>query len=214
MAIDDDVRALLHRVTPMPEVAVDADVVRRRVRRRRSRTVVVAAALSVGVVVGGVSAVALGSAGDQPTPSERSPDSPSDPAPTVTGWQRLPDMPLSPRRGSLTVWTGDEFLVFGGYAQEFIGGPIPIANLRDGAGFDPDSSTWRSIAAAPVALGSRSTARWPGTRWSSRTGMAGSPTTSATTSGERCRTRRRTCSRCRWRRARPTATSSTRSTPT
>ena len=152
MAIDDEVRELLHVVTPSPDVTVDVDVVRRNVRRRRSRIAVVAAALSVAVVVGGVSAVALSSAGDQPPPSERPPDSTLPDPPHTPGWHRLPAMPLSPRWGSLTAWTSEEFLVMGGYRQHSVGGVPPFENLKDGAAFDPDIGTWRKIAAAPVEL--------------------------------------------------------------
>ena len=154
MATDEDVRTLLQRLTPRPEVTVHVDLVRRRVRRRRSRTAVMAAALSVAVVVGGVSAVALRSSGDGPAPSER-PSEPTSPdaLPHAPGWHSLSAMPLSPRWGSLAMWTGDEFLVLGGYRQSHIGGPLPFPNLVDGAAFDPTTSAWRSVAAAPVALG-------------------------------------------------------------
>jgi hypothetical protein len=61
-------------------------------------------------------------------------------------------MPLSPRSRSFTVWTGTEALVIGGSSQTSVGGPYRPADLRDGAAFDPATSTWRDIEPAPFDL--------------------------------------------------------------
>ncbi|MGH9039770.1 MAG: hypothetical protein ACRDZ3_06030, partial [Acidimicrobiia bacterium] len=69
-------------------------------------------------------------------------------------WERLPDPPLTPRNGAVGAWTGDEVIVVGG--DEWSCPPnascaVPeFPPLADGAAYDPDSDTWRSIADAPV----------------------------------------------------------------
>lgn len=150
MGTDEAVRDLVHRLTPSPSVAIDVEEVRRRVRRRRTRTAVVAAALSVGLVVGGVSiAVTRGAGTDAAPPVVRTPDA----GPGLhAGWNRLPRMPLPARWSSLTVWTGEEFLVVGGIRRQYVGGPAPFPNRSDGAAVDPATSTWRRIADAPEAI--------------------------------------------------------------
>src|SRR4051794_35987802 len=74
-----------------------------------------------------------------------------------TGWVRVADAPLSPREDAFGVWTGSETLVIGGSDAR----PCPanadcippeVPPLRDGAAFDPETGTWRTIADAPVGL--------------------------------------------------------------
>lgn len=60
--------------------------------------------------------------------------------PTTGTWKRLPNPPLSPRDGALSVWTGDEALFLGGYGDD-------SAYLGDGAAFDPATGRWQHIAA-------------------------------------------------------------------
>lgn len=148
METDEDIRELVRRLTPSPSVTVDLDEVRRRVRRRRTGRAVVAAAVSVGVVVGGVSAVTRGAGNESPTPAEQT----TRPAPLASGWHSLPDMPLTPRWSPFTVWTGEEVLVMGGIRQDYVGGPAPFPSLREGAAYDPETSEWRAIAEAPVPV--------------------------------------------------------------
>jgi hypothetical protein len=93
----------------------------------------------------------VGGCGDEVTVGQ-SPD----PHAKAAGWKRLPDPPLSPRLGQVTVWTGSEVIVVGGD----IGDPCPpnadcaraTAAARDGAAYDPAARTWRPIADAPVTL--------------------------------------------------------------
>lgn len=73
----------------------------------------------------------------------------------AAGWWRGDDVPLEPRDGPLSVWTGEELLLIGG----MLGPPCP-ANAScvmgelaaDGAAYDPATDSWRSIAAAPAPL--------------------------------------------------------------
>ncbi len=70
----------------------------------------------------------------------------------VTGWEQRADFPLAPREAPIAVWTGREIIVIGGH----LGAPCP-ANAScvmgeltaDGAAYDPETDTWREIAAAP-----------------------------------------------------------------
>ena len=54
----------------------------------------------------------------------------------------LAPSPLSPREGSTSVWTGSEWLVFGGRQG--------LLALDDSASYDPASDTWRRLAANPT----------------------------------------------------------------
>jgi hypothetical protein len=79
------------------------------------------------------------------------------PSPGETArWQRLPDVPLSPRGGPVTVWTGSEVLVIGGETGDICppNADCAFANesASDGAALDPDRATWRPIAVAPVPV--------------------------------------------------------------
>lgn len=81
---------------------------------------------------------------------------PAEPAAAQPGdkWERLADPPLTPRNGAIGVWTGDAVILIGG--DEWSCPPnascaVPeFPPLADGAAYDPESDTWRSIADAPV----------------------------------------------------------------
>jgi hypothetical protein len=53
-------------------------------------------------------------------------------------WSEIAGSPLSPRRYPAVAWTGTELLVWGG-----------LGGLRDGAAYDPQTSTWRMLAEPP-----------------------------------------------------------------
>jgi hypothetical protein len=72
-------------------------------------------------------------------------------------WERLPDPPLTPRELAVGVWTGREALVLGGSdAPPTPPGASGSAErkppLRDGAAFNPRTSSWRRIAPAPIGI--------------------------------------------------------------
>jgi hypothetical protein len=141
MAVEDQVRDLLHAVTPYPMVGLDGEAVARSARRRHRRRLALvtlpAVVVVVALVLGGT---ALLGRSDRPR-SEL-------PAGPATGWHRIPDMPLSPRYLPLVAWTGEEALVIGG-SESKDGAPAD-----DGAAYDPDTQTWRTISAAPAGLDS------------------------------------------------------------
>lgn len=74
----------------------------------------------------------------------------------IPGWERVADPPLAPRSGASIVWTGEEILVVGGSAFLCPPGADCVdpedPPFRDGAAFDPETGTWRSIADAPVPV--------------------------------------------------------------
>jgi hypothetical protein len=79
-----------------------------------------------------------------------------DPGSIPAAWERLPDHPLSPRQGSLTVWTGKEILVIGGETGEPCPPNVtcdkPAESAADGAAFDPVAQRWRRISDAPMEV--------------------------------------------------------------
>lgn len=150
MSLEDRVSQSLERglerldTTP----AALAVVERRAAGVRRRRRAAVAAAVTV-VVAG----VAL--AGPRVVDRDTADPMPPDPVPSQGTWQRLPDLPLSPRANPVTGWTGTEALVVGGYLTLC----PPNASCRDadetardGAAYNPETETWRVMAEAPVAM--------------------------------------------------------------
>jgi hypothetical protein len=105
------------------------------------------------VVTLALAALLVGCGADGSTDQPRS-------QPETTGaasWTELPASPLSARYEPVSVWDGSRFYVIGGYE----GAPCPpnadcalseVDPLRDGAAYDPQTSTWTSIATAPMPV--------------------------------------------------------------
>lgn len=149
MSTDERIRDLLREVTPRPEMVIDVDEVRARSRRRTSRRAVLASGLGVVVAAGTAGVLQSRDRATGPAPGPR-------PTTGTSAWRRVADLPLTPRWDPLAIWTGTEALVVGGLSRTFVGGPAPVPELTDGAAFDPEAKTWRAIADAPYALGTRS----------------------------------------------------------
>jgi hypothetical protein len=75
----------------------------------------------------------------------------------AAAWVRLPASPLPARHEAAGAWLGGQFVLVGGWDDP----PCPPAAacvpparpaLRDGAGFDPATGSWRRIADAPVPV--------------------------------------------------------------
>jgi N-acetylneuraminic acid mutarotase len=67
-------------------------------------------------------------------------------------WRMLSPSPLEARVGHAGVWTGNEFVIWGGNDS----GEHEVSGFRNGAAYDPASDTWRVVPDSPL-LG-----RWPG----------------------------------------------------
>jgi hypothetical protein len=66
--------------------------------------------------------------------------------PSADAWHAVSDAPLRGRSHAAGVWTGSEFLIWGG--GSFL--DWPPTPYGDGAAYDPRSDTWREIAPAPI----------------------------------------------------------------
>jgi len=89
-------------------------------------------------------------------------------APPESQWQPIAESPLLPRSGAVAVWTGEEMVVYGGSTGPPCPpgagcvGPSPDELARDGAAYDPDTDSWRSLADSPQSV-AYATAEWTGT---------------------------------------------------
>lgn len=149
--VEDQLRNSLHDYaasvdpSPLPEPGVIS--LRRAPHRSVARRQLMAAAAVV-VILG--AALAAWSPWRQAAPAH----------PPVSGqWIPVPAAPLSPRTHASMLWTGTEFIVWGGDAKV----PSPTAPLVDGAALNPTTSKWRPISPHPFSsLHTR--AVWTGSR--------------------------------------------------
>lgn len=72
--------------------------------------------------------------------------------PETRSWSLLPEAPIN-GRAPLSVWTGEEFIVWGT--------AIRAGKYLDGAAYDPTMRSWRRIADGPIEL-TDATAAWTG----------------------------------------------------
>lgn len=116
-------------------------------RRRTRWTVGTAAAASVAVVITAAT-VALQSGEKERTDVA--------PPPVAAGWAQLPDPPISPRTKGIAAWTGTEAIFLGGETDNICPPNASCVreadHARDGAAYDPETKTWRTIAQAPVPV--------------------------------------------------------------
>jgi hypothetical protein len=119
--------------------------------------------------------------------------------PGTNSWEALPAAPLEGRAGPTLVWTGSEVLVTGGMIttnrRMERGGEViearPITpgmtafdtgevHFTDGAAYDPEARTWRSIAAFPLEGRARAATAWTGSEllvWGGVTSLYSGPRT-------------------------------------
>ena len=86
-------------------------------------------------------------------------------------WEQITDGPLSARSDAAGVWTGTEFIVWGGRTGE----DWPPHELGDGAAYDPVDDSWREIAPAPIDPNIPLVSVWTGSEmivWGDRQGNA------------------------------------------
>jgi hypothetical protein len=145
MSIQDLRRQLVELADAVPPSRVDpVAAITGRARRRRRRTrgtavVVLAVAIASGLVIWT----------SAPSPTRRVTAGPPSTAATGTAaelagyqWSTLPAAPIQPRAFAAEVWTGHELVIWGGGASD------QSSAFGDGAAFDPEAGTWRTLAAA------------------------------------------------------------------
>jgi hypothetical protein len=79
-------------------------------------------------------------------------------------WRLMPPAPIQDRSGAAAVWTGHEFLVWGGTVRR---------DVDDGAAYDPASRTWRRLAPSPLSPRRQPAYAWTGHDLFVWGGMAG-----------------------------------------
>jgi hypothetical protein len=70
-------------------------------------------------------------------------------------WAVVPPAPIEARYLASAVWTGAEFVVFGGHSFD--------ASFTDGAVYDPTERGWRRLAASPFSSAPYAATTWTGT---------------------------------------------------
>ena len=132
-------------------------------RRRRYRTIGTVAGAVVIVVVVAVAATMLGTSSPRrpvslPTPHvSMTPGQVSAPDLKSYHWDSLPDAPIAVRDGGVvSVWTGSQMIVWGGYAQS--DGHV----LADGASYDPATRTWQTLPPSPLGPRASAAFAWTG----------------------------------------------------
>jgi hypothetical protein len=63
--------------------------------------------------------------------------------PSTDAWTALPEPPVGRRQSAASVWTGTEWIVWGGTTG--------TTELADGAAWNPASQTWRTLAPSPLS---------------------------------------------------------------
>jgi len=210
--MSDDLDRLLQRTAAQPSQPLDVTGLLNRARRRRRRgqllvgtTVVLIVAGLLGVMLPQRSPTVLlddrdsepavpppaTTPTDTPTATTTTPTATPTPtaAPTPTTDPGLSyesavaPAPIEGRESAVSVWTGQEVLVWGGSLSAEMGAhpdqvetgvlhldddsaPIPIGSVSfaDGAAYDPAADDWRPIAAAPFTGGYGDRAVWTGQR--------------------------------------------------
>lgn len=136
---------------PVPTGPLDVDDVRRRAGRlrrgRRRATALCLAAALLPVVALGIPRL------DGPSIALVTP-----PTSLEEGsWRPMSEAPLGERQEAVTVWTGEELVVWGGASSSL------DVTYDDGAAYDPETDVWRSLADAPVDGLWGATSAWTGT---------------------------------------------------
>ena len=70
--------------------------------------------------------------------------------------------PVPARTAHVAVWTGGEMLVWGGMGAPGRAGSPYYEPLADGAAYDPETDTWRTMAPSPLAARTSQNAVWTG----------------------------------------------------
>lgn len=74
--------------------------------------------------------------------------------PAANEWQAVLEAPIEGRVNASSVWTGDEFLVWGGATAN--------RGFADGAAYNPRTKSWRELASSPLDRAMARVAVWTG----------------------------------------------------
>src|SRR5215510_4893754 len=81
-------------------------------------------------------------------------------SPPTNTWKQLAATSLSRREGHSAIWTGTEMLIWGG---ERSGLGLNESFFADGGRYNPNTDTWRPMAASPLRARWVHAAVWTGT---------------------------------------------------
>jgi len=159
LALAAEADARVH--APGPELTLRA---RCRLRRRRQLAITTATLATVAAVTVPTALIVNGGGSrslPRPTPAAP-PTYPTTGPGSINAlrhdaWRELPDAPIMPRSDPATVWTGKEFIVWGGdtpgRVSRFFG---------DGAAYDPATNSWRKLPPSPLTPRAFVAAVWTG----------------------------------------------------
>lgn len=162
--LEDQLRAELRaaattvRVPSKPPSGLVARARRRRQRRGAGVTVAITAVLAIVVGAGVVAVNSSREVTNGPAVRAGNPKFPVPPKISVDV-TALPNSPLGQRVGASGVWTGSEFIVWGGAS----GNKVASSGFGDGAAFNPDTNQWRKLADSPLSPRAGHVAVWTGT---------------------------------------------------
>lgn len=88
-------------------------------------------------------------------------------------WRAMAPAPIAGRTSPASVWTGREFIIWGGLISPDPGSGAVAPAVPDGAAYDPAADTWRRIADPPLGHRDAPQAVWTGTEMLVWGGWAG-----------------------------------------
>jgi N-acetylneuraminic acid mutarotase len=173
--MSDEVRQLLRRGSGSPQLSWGFEQVWRRSQDRRKRRVasrlVISAAL-VAAATFGVTSITF--TRDENAGNDGATDGANRISPFgATLWEIIPAAPIKPRASNVAAWTGDEFVVWGGYKL------VPAdkdGQMVDGAAYDPQTKRWRLLSTGPLEYSWGRTGVWTGEElivWGGESGQPG-----------------------------------------
>jgi N-acetylneuraminic acid mutarotase len=173
--MSDEVRHLLRRGSGSPQVSWGFQQVWRRSQNRRKRRVasrlVITAAL-IAAATFGVTSITF--TRNENAGIDSATDGPNRISPFgATRWEVIPAAPIKARAANVAAWTGDEFVVWGGY--KLVPGDKD-GQVVDGAAFDPHTKMWRVLSAGPLNYSWGRTGIWTGEEmlvWGGESDQAG-----------------------------------------
>lgn len=101
--------------------------------------------------------------------------------PAADRWTKLAATPIDGRSHHVAVWTGEEMIIWGGTLGNYGGNETKLLSTS-GAAYNPQSDSWREIAAGPIRSRAGAEGVWTGEEmivWNEEAGAAYDPTADA-----------------------------------